>query len=110
MAELAASDPPDIGVLGPVTVHGTAVAGLLPRRLIAALALAGGRSVGADELIDALWGDDAPANSRAALQTLVSRTRSLTGHDAIELTPGRVPPRRDDRSFPRPRRQRLRAG
>lgn len=86
MAELTASDPPGISVLGTVTVNGSAVTGLLPRRLIAALALAAPHTLGSEALVDALWGDEPPTNVRSALQTLVSRTRAVAGSQTIELT------------------------
>ena len=54
-----------------------------PRTLLAALAAGSGRPVRADELIDLVWGDEAPANATKSLQVLVSRTRSACGADAI---------------------------
>ena len=37
----------------------------------------------AEELIELVWGDEAPANATKSLQVLVSRTRSACGPDAI---------------------------
>ena len=54
-----------------------------PRTLLAALAAGGGRPVRADELIELVWGEEAPANATKSLQVLVSRTRSACGADAI---------------------------
>lgn len=51
--------------------------------LLAALAAGGGRAVPVDRLVDAVWGDDVPANTTKALQVLVSRTRSSCGADAV---------------------------
>ncbi len=52
--------------------------------LLAALALAGDRAVGADTLVDQIWGPaDAPANPAKGLQVLVSRTRAQTDHDVV---------------------------
>lgn len=45
------------------------------RRLLAALALAGGRTCSSDELIDALWGETPPASARKLLQVYVSQLR-----------------------------------
>lgn len=55
-----------------VDVSGARLRGLLTR-----LALAGGRSVEADVLVDALWGRELPADPANALQSLVSRLRRL---------------------------------
>ena len=52
-------------------------------RLLALLALRGGRVVGVDSLIDALWGDDLPAAPRNAVQHHVTRLRAALGPDAI---------------------------
>ncbi|PFG31843.1 BTAD domain-containing putative transcriptional regulator [Paramicrobacterium agarici] len=76
-----------VRVLGPVLVDGAPVAGLLPRRLIAALALASPLVASSQRLIDDVWGDDPPDRPRAALQTLVSRVRRLLGADAIASGP-----------------------
>ena len=54
-----------------------------PRTLLAALAAGGGRPVRAEELIELVWGEDAPANATKSLQVLVSRTRSACGADVI---------------------------
>ncbi|BDZ38572.1 AfsR/SARP family transcriptional regulator [Microbacterium suwonense] len=78
-----------VGVLGHVHVAGHDAGGTATRALIAALVLAGAghaRSVAA--LADDLWGDEPPQNPRAALQTLVSRTRAIGGADLIESVPG----------------------
>ncbi|WP_169814137.1 AfsR/SARP family transcriptional regulator, partial [Actinomadura kijaniata] len=52
------------------------------RALLAALLLREGRAASAQELVDALWGDDPPARAVGALRTYVSRLRRL-------LEPGR---------------------
>src|SRR4051794_13460242 len=51
-------------------VPGTRLQGLLVR-----LALAGGRAVEPDVLVDAIWAEDLPAGPGPALQTLVTRLR-----------------------------------
>jgi predicted ATPase/DNA-binding SARP family transcriptional activator len=76
-----------IAVLGPVEAHdeaGRAVAlgGARLRGLLAMLALAGGRPVGADRLVAGLWGDEPPAGAVNALQSLVSRLRRALGDPA----------------------------
>ncbi|MFD1372002.1 ATP-binding protein [Actinoplanes sichuanensis] len=74
-------------LLGPVTAtsdDGAAVdvPGTRLRMLLARLALAAGRPVQADTLIDDLWGEHTPAGAAAALQGLVSRLRRVLGTTA----------------------------
>ncbi|MEW1780382.1 BTAD domain-containing putative transcriptional regulator [Streptomyces sp. NPDC086777] len=49
------------------------------QQLMVRLALAGGRPVGQQTLIDAIWPEDAPAGPTHALQALVSRLRRAAG-------------------------------
>lgn len=77
-----------VAVLGPVLLADrdgalSEVHGVLARRFVAALALAGGSSVGIDALTDALWEGDPPRNPRAALQTLISRLRQGTADGVL---------------------------
>ncbi len=69
------------GVLGAVVVHDDDGVDRTPpgaqRLLLAALLAAGGTVVSSDRLVEALWGDDAPANPVAALHNQVSRLRRL---------------------------------
>ncbi|TDC51959.1 AfsR/SARP family transcriptional regulator, partial [Jiangella ureilytica] len=72
------------GVLGPLqvtTAGGVAVR--VPeakvRLLLAALLTHRGRTISADRLVDALWGDAPPADPRGALQTKVSLLRRALG-------------------------------
>ncbi|MFD9946756.1 ATP-binding protein [Nonomuraea sp. NPDC059023] len=55
------------------------IRGALLRGLLARLALASGRAVQSDILIDDLWGADPPADAANALQALVSRLRRTLG-------------------------------
>lgn len=79
-----------VAVLGPVSVMSdagpVAPRGTRAAALLALLALASPRGVTVSTLVDALWGEDLPANPRAALQSLVSRLRSL-GPDVVRSTP-----------------------
>ncbi len=72
-----------VNVLGPleVVLDGVPVPvpGLRLRVLLIRLATAGGRSVSAGALIDAVWGDEPPADPANALQSLVSRLRRVLG-------------------------------
>ncbi len=75
-----------VGVLGPVTVLSdagpVAPRGARASALVAQLALAAPRAVTVSVLVDALWGEELPANPRAALQSLVSRLRAQ-GPDVV---------------------------
>jgi DNA-binding SARP family transcriptional activator len=53
--------------------------------LIATLAIAAGRIVSADHLIDVLWADDVPTSALNTLQSYVCRLRQVLGHEAIEM-------------------------
>ncbi|NLU70095.1 BTAD domain-containing putative transcriptional regulator [Streptomyces sp. HNM0574] len=52
------------------------------RALLAALLLRGGRTATAEELIDAMWGEEPPDRAKAALRTYASRFRKSLGDDA----------------------------
>jgi len=77
--------PPQVwvGVLGPLVLRvGDAevpVPGARRRALLATLALAGGRVVGVDRLVDTLWPDGPPDDAAQALQNHVSRLRAHLG-------------------------------
>ncbi|ORT60685.1 transcriptional regulator [Streptomyces sp. CB03238] len=93
------------GVLGPVRAWRGSVA--LPsgspqqRALLAVLLLREGRTTTAAEIIDAIWGRDAPSQALAAVRTYASRLRKVldpgvlvsesggyfirVGHDALDL-------------------------
>jgi len=73
-------------LLDGVRWQGVPVVGERPQALLAALAA--GHTVGPDELVDRIWGDDPPANPTKALQVLVSRTRAACGPDAVVHTDG----------------------
>ncbi|MEV0082982.1 BTAD domain-containing putative transcriptional regulator [Saccharopolyspora sp. NPDC050642] len=81
-----------VAVLGPIRayVDGSPVGipGARVRLLLARLALARGRLVPAEMLIDDLWGADSLADPANTLQALVSRLRKVVGTAAVELTSG----------------------
>ncbi|WP_375399209.1 BTAD domain-containing putative transcriptional regulator [uncultured Amnibacterium sp.] len=60
--------------------------GTLGKRLVIALALAGGAGRSASGLIEDVWGDEPPRNPRAALQMLVSRLRAVARPDTVLST------------------------
>ncbi|WP_157803628.1 AfsR/SARP family transcriptional regulator [Luteimicrobium subarcticum] len=86
---------PDLAVLGPVLLRGpggmVAPAGPRSRALLVALALAAGRPVSSAHLLDDLWWDRGEqgdlADPRAALQTVVSRTRRIGAEGLLASSP-----------------------
>jgi DNA-binding SARP family transcriptional activator len=54
-----------------------------PLRLLGLLLVRRGESVAADSAIDALWGEELPANPANALQVVVSRLRAALGADTV---------------------------
>jgi predicted ATPase/DNA-binding SARP family transcriptional activator len=99
----------EVRVLGhlEVEISGESVKfeGVKQRRLFAALALRAPESVSADELVEALWGEDPPAGAGPALQKQISRLRrrlgdngSLVRHQppgyALQIDPQAVDSRR----------------
>ncbi|WP_238419319.1 AfsR/SARP family transcriptional regulator [Streptomyces taklimakanensis] len=74
-------------VLGPVRAwrDGEAVNVGSPqqRALLACLLLRGGQTATAQELVDALWGEEPPQRALAALRTYASRLRKVLGADAL---------------------------
>lgn len=83
-----------VDVLGPLVLRvggdQVAVPGLRRRALLALLALEGDRGASTQTLIDSLWPDEPPADTVAALHTLVSRVRGHLGPmaDRLERRPG----------------------
>src|SRR5262249_40857270 len=57
------------------------------RALLALLLLDANEIVSRDRLVDALWGERAPASAQRSLDSYVSRLRSLLGADRIERRP-----------------------
>jgi predicted ATPase/DNA-binding SARP family transcriptional activator len=73
-----------VGLLGELEVvddegHHVVVAGAKLRSLLAVLAIHVGHVVPAEQLVDALWGEDPPAAVRNGLQGLVSKLRRTLG-------------------------------
>jgi DNA-binding SARP family transcriptional activator len=85
----------DIRILGPleVVVDGRAVALGGPRRaaLLACLATRAGHVVSNDELVDAVWGDAAPAQAAATLRAHVSHLRNTLFLDGRAVLTARSP-------------------
>ena len=82
-----------VDVLGPLrlVVEGAVVEvrGFKRRAALARLALAEGRTVTVNQLVDTLWPEEAPESGRQALHSLVSRLRSQLGPagDQLVTTP-----------------------
>ncbi len=58
------------------------------RALLAVLLLREGRAAGADELIDALWGEQSPDSALAAVRTYAFRLRRTLGADSLNSVSG----------------------
>lgn len=78
-----------VGLLGPLhlAIDGEAVDVRGPKRraVLAMLALAQGRAVTVDALVDALWPQDPPESGRAALHSHISRLRGHLGPCSMRL-------------------------
>ena len=76
----------EVRLLGPLEVvvpgGGVEFEGAKQRRLFVALALRAPEAVSVDELVEAVWGDDAPDGREQALQKQVSRLRARAGRAA----------------------------
>ncbi|MBO2453895.1 tetratricopeptide repeat protein [Actinomadura barringtoniae] len=81
-----------IRILGPLEVaddgRPVEVGGARLRALLILLALDAGRTLPADRLIDDLWEERTPAAAPNALQSLVSRLRTVIGREHLESRPG----------------------
>jgi predicted ATPase/DNA-binding SARP family transcriptional activator len=78
----------EIAILGPLEVRDAGgrpveVAGVRLRTLLTRLALDAGRVVPVSVLVDAVWGEQPPADETNALQTLVSRLRRALGDTSV---------------------------
>jgi len=80
-------DALSVRVLGELSIDGVDVRTVVDRKarlLLRYLALARGRSVSTDSLVDALWGDKPPAKPADQVAVLASRLRRALGPTAIE--------------------------
>ena len=75
-----------IDVLGPLSCESSAAFGRRDRAVLTALAMCVGRAVSADQLADAVWGDELPPSSHKALQGCVVRLRKALGPEHIETS------------------------
>ncbi|MEJ2862689.1 BTAD domain-containing putative transcriptional regulator [Actinomycetospora flava] len=86
---MGAGEKVRVDVLGPLRLsvddRPVAVRGPKRRVALAVLALAGGRTVTVDRLVDTLWPDDPPETARATVHSHVSRLRADLGPAASRL-------------------------
>lgn len=75
-----------IKVLGPLAVDGSGRLGPRDRAVLQALAVQRGRSVTADELGDAVWGDLPPPSAHKNIQSCIVRLRKALGPGTIRTT------------------------
>jgi SARP family transcriptional regulator, regulator of embCAB operon len=84
------ADALEFRILGPLEVVEDGcrlpLRGKLLRTLLAALLLHARELRSADQLIDDLWADHAPATARASLHNVVSSLRHTLGRDVLETT------------------------
>lgn len=72
-------------LLGPPSWQGAPLVGARPRALLAALVL-DPRGLSTAQLVEQVWEDEPPATPAKALQVIVSRLRSATAPEVVELT------------------------
>ncbi len=95
LSHMSVDRSPRLSVLGTVRLHvgdtSFAVPGRLKQRLLSRLALTPDVDVGADALIDALWGDHPPRTARSSLHVHLShlrdRLRSAGFDRLVETSP-----------------------
>ncbi|GIH51136.1 DNA-binding transcriptional activator of the SARP family [Microbispora rosea] len=94
MPDHAAADGLRFAVLGPVLAWRDGVeldlGTPLQRSILAMLLLREGHAVTPDEMIDGVWGEDAPPRALGALRTYVSRLRTVLEPDRSPRTPPRL--------------------
>jgi serine/threonine protein kinase/DNA-binding SARP family transcriptional activator len=75
-------------ILGPLQVFDDArplgLGGPKQRAVLAHLILRANHTVGADQLVDGLWGDEPPETARNTLQTYVYRLRKVLGEERLQ--------------------------
>jgi DNA-binding SARP family transcriptional activator len=81
----------EFGILGPLeaVADGTPVplGGRTQRAVLAALLLQANETVSVDRLVEAVWGERAPATAAHAVHVYVSKLRKVLGAEAIGHTP-----------------------
>ena len=76
-----------IGVLGPLTAGGNGALSPRDRVVLSALVVRNGSATSAEELADALWGDEPPASWHKVVPGCVNRLRKAIGAEAIVTSP-----------------------
>lgn len=85
-----------IGVLGPLTAGGSESFSPRDRVVLSALVVRNGSVTSAEELADALWGDQPPISWNKVVPGCVNRLRKALGADAIVTSPDGYRLRLDD--------------
>jgi DNA-binding SARP family transcriptional activator/class 3 adenylate cyclase len=82
---------PRFRLLGPLEVHGDegplALGGQKQKKVLAVLLLNAGRVVSTDQLVDAVWGNNAPKTAATSLQNFVSQLRKVVGAATLVTKP-----------------------
>ena len=78
----------EIGVLGPLALEPPAPLEPRDRIALSALVVRRDRSVTADELADAIWGESLPATWNKQVQICIGRLRETLGPQCIETVGG----------------------
>jgi DNA-binding SARP family transcriptional activator/WD40 repeat protein len=77
-----------LSLLGPLLVDGSGRLSRRDRVVLSALAVRSGDVLSAEQLADALWGDDLPASWQKVVQGCVARLRRVIGRGAVQTTSG----------------------
>jgi DNA-binding SARP family transcriptional activator/WD40 repeat protein len=77
-----------VSLLGPLLVDGDGQLSPRDRVVLSALAIRPGDVLSAEQLADALWGEDPPVSWPKVVQGCVGRLRRVLGQDAVRTTSG----------------------
>lgn len=75
-----------VSLLGPLLVDGASQLSRRDRVVLSALVVRSGDVLSAEQLADALWGEDLPASWAKVVHGCVSRLRRALGRDAVQTT------------------------
>jgi DNA-binding SARP family transcriptional activator len=75
--------PCSFTILDRITARGAAIASPQLRALLARLVVDRNRAVPNDDLVGAVWGENAPASAKNSLQSKISRLRTIVGDERV---------------------------